>query len=142
VDRQRGRKKQAAARDGCNPLAQRVQRGEQVRVRVEEATNAARPEGMSFWNLNAEVSKTEQNRIRKEVLAEMAVEVGVPKDELKVDLRLAEAIQWVRKQCGTEAADAILSGSSGLTQEQVARLDGMSPDKIREMIERAGDAVQ
>jgi len=141
----KGRQKkqgQAATDNGTLTLAQRAKRGERVRTRAQRATEDARQVGMSFWNLNGEVSKTEQNRIRKQALAEMASELNVAEADLRVDLRLAEAIRWVRSHCGNNAVKIILSGKCGLAQDQAARLNGMASEKIRKKLGLATDGAE
>lgn len=133
-NRYSGKKEQAAVGDGLSLLVRRAERGEQVRVRVQEAVDEAGIGSFGIWNMSGTVSANQQNRIRKRTLADRADEAGISEADLGADLRLAEAVHPVRTHCGKEFVDALLSAVGRLTEEEVAWLKGMEPATIRKML--------
>src|SRR5262249_1711141 len=90
------------------------------------------------------VPEGEKRRIRRKVVSQFAAEHGLPGEDVRVDLGLAEQLCRVANHCGQKAARAILSGLSGdstWTIQEVLRLARLDPGQLRnEVARRTGRA--
>ena len=110
-------------------LLARFERGDAMRLNIDEAVcTKTSSQGFLEGGPFGRISSALVAKIRRRELTLSSHESFVPINELREDLRLAEAVSVIGLWCGREAKAVLFSVAAALTAKQIIKMSKNDPD--------------